>query len=151
MARHTNLIENVANTIAVYKMEIHDSGGQLITIIDNSTAEPACHVVPVENIAQRPRGIRVKASLPNGGGRIEFASGGSTKANSVRSDAWDKYVLNIPCNDQRELECNLSRKSAGKKEVLQCDEVYSARGSSQNWKRLNAYKIPCSITVDIAM
>jgi hypothetical protein len=149
LAQFTNLIENVANLVAIYQMEIHDANGQLITIIDNSTAAPPRHVVPVENIGQRPRGIRIKASLPNGQGPIEFVGGGNTRTNYVHPDAWDKYVPNVPCNDQRKVECNLSRNSAGLKEPLQCDEVYHAHGSSQNWKQLKPCKIPFSISIDV--
>ena len=133
---------DVAGLVA-FEMEVQDIRGTCITRINSSTVGPPRHVVKVENIGKRPRGIRVLASLPGGVGRLEFVNGGQRTAN------WDKQVLNVPCNSPRELECDLSRKSAGLNEPLQCDKIYQARGASQNWKELRSTRIPRSIHINV--
>jgi hypothetical protein len=136
-------IVQVANLVAV-EMQVQDSNGTCITRIDNSTATPPRHVVQVENIGKPPRGIKIRASLPNGMTRLEFVNGAQSTAN------WDKHVVNVPCNSKRNLESELRRKSAGRNEPLQCDEVQHARGSSINFKPLRSSNVPFDIIVDVA-
>jgi hypothetical protein len=135
------VLVNVAGLVAI-EMEVHDSGGNPISQIDNSTVGPR-HVAIVENIGKHPRGIRVVASLPHGMTQLEFVDGGNSSAK------WNKHVLNVPCNSPRRLRCDLSRKSPGRNEPLQCDEVHEAHGSSTNWHQLTSNAVPFSITIDV--
>src|ERR1700694_2481357 len=111
-------------------MEVQDSSGKCISLIDSSTVG-AQHVVRVKNISQYPKGIKVKASLPHVMQYLEFVEDGG-----ISSASWEKSISNISGHQPDQLVCKLSRKSASKDEPLQCDEVFRARGTSQNWKKI---------------
>ena len=124
-------------------MEVLDSGGTVVTRIDDKTSELR-HVIHAENISSLPRGARVKASLPNGTRRLEFAREGNTSA------SWEDEILNIASGGTGDLECAIRRNDgpAGSKEPLQCDELHEKRGMLA-WRQLSAGDLPFQIAVDV--
>jgi hypothetical protein len=127
---------NVAGLFLV-GVEVRDSNQNPIPSID-STVRNARHVVTVKNISSLPRNAKVKASLPNGSGSLEFAVEATTgeaaswwHGRTRASATWWCEKKNIGQQNTATAACLVSRNGGPKSlgETFHCDELFDQRGS----------------------